>query len=72
MWYSNHVVSRREEPSRVDDWFGPVPQSSPAADGADPDVVDFHRWAAGEPPQRIRLASVGTLTRLNRKREQRS
>lgn len=61
-----------EQPRRVDEWFGPVPElgAVAAGGGADLDVVDFHRWAAGE-LQRVHLASVGTLTRLNRERERR-
>lgn len=67
------VLTRREGDAviRRDDWFGPVPQSSArTGGGADLDVIDFHRWAAGE-LQRVHLASVGTLTRLNRERERR-
>ena len=72
MWYKCHVANHTDANGAargVDDWFGPVPQSS-AGSGADLDVVDFHRWAAGE-PERIRLSSVGTLTRLNRDQERR-
>ena len=72
MWHNHHVADYVETSGvarSVEDWFGPVPQSS-GGDGADLDVVDFHRWAAGE-PERIRLPSVGTLTRLNRGRERR-
>ena len=39
--------------------------------GADPDVIDFHRYAAGE-PEHIVLSSVDTLTRLNRIRWRRT
>ena len=55
------------------EWFGPVPRGTgwDPQHGADPDVVDFHRWAAGE-PERIDVERVGTLTRLNRQRERRT
>ena len=47
--------------------FGPIPTGGDwnPTHGADPDVIDFHRYAAGE-PEHIVLSSVDTLTRLNR------
>ena len=72
MWYKCHVATYTNANGAardVEDWFDSVLQSS-AGSGADPDVVDFHRWAAGE-PESIRLSSVGTLTRLNRDQERR-
>ena len=55
------------------DWFGPTPRpgSWNPAHGADPDMVDFHRYAAGE-PERIHLSDIGFLSRLNRIRELRT
>ena len=72
MWYKCHVATYTDANGvarGVEDWFGPVLQSS-AGGGADPDVVNFRRWAAGE-PERIRLSSMGTLTRQNQDQERR-
>ncbi len=56
--YQRHAFSREDEE-------GPANEvdSVPAPAGRE--------WAVGE-PERIRLALVGTLTRLNRERERRS
>ena len=51
--------NKDDNPTANRPWFGPIPT------GADPDVIDFHRYAAGE-PEHIVLSSVDTLTRLNR------
>ena len=63
-----------EQLHRRPDWFGPVPRPGlwNPAHGADPDMVDFHRWAAGEPEPPLRLSNVSTLSRLNRIRERRT
>lgn len=73
MWYKCHVATHMDANGAargIEDWFGPVLQSLEGG-GADPDVVDFHRWAAGE-PERIRFSSVEILTKLNRDQERRS
>ena len=61
-----------QHPSRAR-WFGrvPKPSSEDAGRRADLDMIDFHRWAAGE-SECIPLSSVGTLTRINRERERRT
>ncbi len=72
MWYKCHVATYTDANGAacgVEDWFGPALQSS-AGGVADADVVNFRRWGAGE-PERRRLSSVGTLTRLNQDQERR-
>ena len=75
----NEMCVRHRIPLVVDNptanrpWFGPIPTGGDwnPAHGADPDVIDFHRYAAGE-PEHIVLSSVDTLTRLNRIRWRRT
>ena len=64
---TNGAQQRRPNPTANRPWFGPIPTGGDwnPAHGADPDVIDFHRYAAGE-PEHIVLSSVDTLTRLNR------
>ena len=62
-----------DNPTAKRPWFGPIPTGGDwnPAHGADPDVIDFHRYAAGE-PEHIAVSSVDTLTRLNRIRWRRT
>ena len=59
--------SKDDNPTANRPWFGPIPTGADwnPAHGADPDVIDFHRYAAGE-PEHIGLSSVDTLTRQSR------
>ena len=59
--------NKDDNPTANRPWFGSIPTGADwnPAHCADPDVIDFHRYAAGE-PEHIVLSSVDTLTRLNR------
>ena len=65
--------NKDDNPAANRPWFGPIPTGGDwnPAHGADPDVIDFHRYAAGE-PEHIVVSSVDTLTRLNRIRWRRT
>ena len=65
--------NKDDNPAANRPWFGPIPTGADwnPGHGADPDVIDFHRYAAGE-PEHIVLSSVDTLTRLNRIRWRRT
>ena len=69
-------MTQNLDPSRTT-WFGRVSRPSTEEErlrrggGADPDAAEFHRWLAGQ-GEPVTLSSVGTLTRLNRKRERRT
>ena len=50
--------NKDDNPTANRPWFGPIPTGGDwnLAHGADPDVIDFHRYAAGE-PEHIVLSS---------------
>ena len=49
--------SKDDNPTANRPWFGPIPTGGDwnPAHGADPDVIDFHRYAAGEPEHLVSL-----------------
>ena len=58
MWKRQSEAETVVGPRVSEDWLVSVPRAPAGGAGADPDVVDFHRWAAGE-PERIRWRRWG-------------
>ena len=56
--------NKDDNPTANRPWFGPIPTGGDwnPAHGADPDVIDFHRYAAGE-PEHLSFSHRSTLSR---------